>query len=178
IVKGLFEDSHFRYSHKLAAINTVNWARIMIEIVYYFYAFFRIQEYHSSDLEIQHFRSVRFSIPSGSFGNALACYYAKLLGLPIHSIIVATNENDIMHRFLSKGIYEKNVLIETMSPAMDIQTASNFERFLFEITNRDSAFVNQSVHRMDVDRKIVLPPPIFNGIKEVFKSAAINQKQV
>ena len=148
IVKALFRDAEFRKRHRLAAINSINWARILAQITYYFYAFFRVQEFHEKDgagsggpgvgskrkgsSQGGAWRKAQFSVPSGNFGNVLAGYYARCMGLPIATLIVGTNANDVLYRFFSTGNYSKStLLVPTLTPAMDIQISSNFERLLF-----------------------------------------------
>ncbi|KAI3658849.1 hypothetical protein MP638_006564 [Amoeboaphelidium occidentale] len=125
MVKDLFRDEEFRKHYSLGAVNSINWARILAQMAYYFYAFFRFPEGSK----------VRFSVPTGNFGDVLAGFYAKKLGLPIDQLLVATNENDILHRFFETGVYAKTEAIATFSPAMDIQISSNFERFLWHSLN-------------------------------------------
>jgi len=136
IVKGLFGDLNFKKKHHLAAINSINWSRILSQTVYYFYAYFRVHD----DLQRCGFLDpcLYFSVPTGNFGDILAGYYAKQMGLPI-SLIAATNQNDIIHRFFDKGEYHRNGnVIATCSPSMDIQVASNFERYLYHLTGSDA----------------------------------------
>eukprot|EP00002_Diphylleia_rotans_P021304 TRINITY_DN4149_c0_g3_i1.p1 TRINITY_DN4149_c0_g3~~TRINITY_DN4149_c0_g3_i1.p1 ORF type:complete len:486 (-),score=92.23 TRINITY_DN4149_c0_g3_i1:47-1504(-) len=135
IVKQLFGDLEFRGKYKLAAVNSINWARILAQISYYFYSYFRVTT--TDDQE------VHFSVPTGNFGDVLAGYYAKRLGLPVGKLIVATNENDILARLFVDGDYSKKGVMATTSPSMDIQISSNLERYLFytaqELYNHESA---------------------------------------
>ena len=128
IVKELFGDLEFKTRHHLGAVNSINWARILVQIVYYFYAWGRVSS-NSGE-------AVNFVVPSGNFGNVLAGHYARQMGLPIHRLVVATNENDILHRFFSKGEYHTAGVRQTLSPSMDIQISSNFERYLFDLSGR------------------------------------------
>lgn len=128
IVKELFGDLAFKTRHHLGAVNSINWARILVQIVYYFYAWGRVSS-NSGE-------AVNFVVPSGNFGNVLAGHYARQMGLPIHRLVVATNENDILHRFFSKGEYHTAGVRQTLSPSMDIQISSNFERYLFDLSGR------------------------------------------
>ena len=128
IVKELFGDLEFKTRHHLGAVNSINWARILVQIVYYFYAWGRVSR-NSGE-------AVNFVVPSGNFGNVLAGHYARQMGLPIHRLVVATNENDILHRFFSKGEYHTAGVRQTLSPSMDIQISSNFERYLFDLSGR------------------------------------------
>ena len=134
IVKGLFGDHEFNAAYNLGAVNSINWARVMAQIVYFFYAYFRVVD--SGDCTMG--APVRFSVPTGNFGHMFAGFLARAMGLPMERLIVATNSNDILHRFISTGEYAKGQVSQTLSPSMDIQLASNFERYLFELTGRDS----------------------------------------
>ncbi|CAG8504527.1 155_t:CDS:2, partial [Scutellospora calospora] len=181
IVKTLFSDSHFNQKHHLGAINSINWARILAQIVYYFYSYFQLfsslnilpNSPESSNIHLQ------YCVPTGNFGNILAGYYAKRMGLPIETLVAATNSNDILDRFFKTGRYEKitddsinidesdekgrkkHVVHETLSPAMDITVSSNFERLLWYIAY-DSIDTNEE--------KIKLAGSIVNKWMEDFKS--------
>ena len=130
IVKTLFNDLDFRKRHSLSAVNSINWARIAAQVVYYFRA---ALTFGAPD------RPVNFSVPTGNFGNVLAGYIAKKMGLPIQQLIIGSNKNDILTRFFETGRMEKTGVHPTLSPSMDIQISSNFERYLFELVDRDSA---------------------------------------
>ncbi|KAJ2125351.1 threonine synthase [Coemansia sp. RSA 720] len=126
IVKELFGRSEFRREHALGAVNSINWARILAQISYYFYAFFALRRSHGADA------LPAFVVPSGNFGDILAGFYAQSLGLPVAKLAIATNANDILDRFLRSGTYKKDANVAaTPSPAMDILVSSNFERFLW-----------------------------------------------
>ena len=127
IVKSMFSDLEFSKSINMSGVNSINWVRIIAQTVYYFYSYFKLgKEY------------ISFSVPTGNFGDVFAGYLAKKMGLSIDKLIVATNENDILHRAISKGDYISKKVIETFSPSMDIQSASNFERLIYYINNSDS----------------------------------------
>jgi len=130
IMKTLFADVPFKQRHHLGAVNSVNWVRVMAQIVYYLYSGLRLMR-ESGEKEVQ------FSVPTGNFGNILAGYYACCMGLPVRRLILATNENDILSRFFETGSYELGEVSHTLSPSMDIQVASNFERFLYVILEGD-----------------------------------------
>ena len=127
IVKSMFSDLNFSKSINLSGVNSINWARIIAQSVYYFYSYFKLNK-----------ETVSFSVPTGNFGDVFAGYLAKKMGLPIDKLIVATNENDILHRAISKGDYVSKKVKETLSPSMDIQLASNFERLIYYVNNSDS----------------------------------------
>ena len=139
LVKGMFNNHAFRDGVQLAGVNSINWARIMAQIVYYF----------SSAISLgAPDRPVSFTVPTGNFGDIFAGYAAKRMGLPIERLVVATNDNDILARTLATGTYETRGVIETTSPSMDIQVSSNFERLLFEASGRDSALVTRSMQSL------------------------------
>ncbi|MFP6796635.1 MAG: threonine synthase [Pseudomonadales bacterium] len=126
LMKSIFNDLAFKEEYRLGAVNSVNWARVVTQVVYYIYAALKFKE------------PVSFSVPTGNFGNVFAGYLARSMGVPIDRLILATNENDILARFFKTGNYARGVVKHTLSPSMDIQVASNFERFLYLHFNRDS----------------------------------------
>ena len=128
LVKAMFADKSFSSSIKMSGVNSINWARIIAQSVYYFYSYFSIEDKT---------QPINFSVPTGNFGDVYAGYLAKKMGLPIGKLLVATNQNDILHRAISKGEYNIEKVLETISPSMDIQLASNFERLLYDINNHD-----------------------------------------
>jgi len=129
IVKGLFGELDFKAQYGLGAVNSINWARIMFQITYYFYTYYKL--FPKCD------GTISFSVPTGNFGDILAGYYAKRMGLPVKHLIVATNSNDILHRFFTTGDYDKHPVTQTCSPSMDIGISSNFERYLFYLFGED-----------------------------------------
>ncbi len=134
LVKGLFNDVSFRETMNLSAANSINWGRIMAQVVYYFWAVLAIGG---------PFRTVAFAIPTGNFGNVFAGYVARAMGLPIGLFVVGSNRNDILTRFFTTGRMSVRPVVQTVSPSMDIQVASNFERLLFEIYARDGSVVER-----------------------------------
>lgn len=124
IVKAIFGDKEFNSRHNVGAVNSINWARILSQMTYYFYSYFRATNGKAEKL--------KFVVPSGNFGDMLAGFYAKRMGLPVEKLVIATNENDILDRFLKSGVYERSdEVASTFSPAMDILVSSNFERLLW-----------------------------------------------
>lgn len=133
-VKDMFNDFAFRDGVRLAGVNSINWARVLAQVVYYF----------SSALSLgAPARKVSFTVPTGNFGDIFAGYIAKSMGLPIDKLVVATNQNDILHRALSSGAYKTDGVKPSISPSMDIQVSSNFERVLFDAYDRDGSAVSQ-----------------------------------
>ena len=134
LVKAMFGDQAFRQRQNLSAINSINWGRIMAQIVYYVTASLALGG---------PWRKLRFCVPSGNFGNVYAGYAAARIGLPIEQLIVATNRNDILARFFETGVYQADQVVPTISPSMDIQVASNFERLLFDLCDRNGERVQE-----------------------------------
>jgi threonine synthase len=130
IVKALFRDLEFKQSYSLGAMNSINWARVLAQIVYYVYAALKVMRERKVD-------EISFSVPSGNFGNVFAGYVAWRMGLPIRQLILATNENDILSRFFNLGDYSRGEVVPSLSPSMDIQVASNFERYLYYRVGED-----------------------------------------
>jgi threonine synthase len=131
IMKTLAADLPFKRTYQLGAVNSVNWARVAAQIVYYFHGVFQVQRATGAS-------AVRVCVPTGNFGDILAGYYARRMGLPISTLILATNENDILARFFATGNYSIGTVHHTLAPAMDIQVASNFERYLFDRIGQDA----------------------------------------
>ena len=138
IVKSMFADLEFSKSINMSGVNSINWARIIAQSVYYFYTYFKL----NTD------QAVSFSVPTGNFGDVFAGYLAKQMGLPINKLIVATNENDILHRAISKGDYVSKKVKETLSPSMDIQLASNFERLIYYVNNSNVLKTNEIMKKI------------------------------
>lgn len=133
-LKEMFADIDFRDGVKLAAVNSINWARVLAQVVYYFSSAVSLGAPH---------RKVSFTVPTGNFGDIFAGYIAKKMGLPIEKLVIATNQNDILHRTMETGVYTKEGVTPSMSPSMDIQVSSNFERALFDAYGRDGGAVAQ-----------------------------------
>jgi threonine synthase len=138
LVKAMFNDTAFRDRLHLSAVNSINWARVMAQIVYYVYAAVQLG---APD------RTVAFAVPTGNFGNVYAAYGARAMGLPIETLLVGSNTNDILARFFASGSMTMKPVVPTMSPSMDIQVSSNFERLLFDLLGRDGAAVTASMNR-------------------------------
>ena len=134
LVKDMFNDFAFRDAVGLAGVNSINWARVLAQVVYYFSSAVSLGAPH---------RPVSFTVPTGNFGDVFAGYIARQMGLPIERLVVATNQNDILHRALSSGDYTKDGVKPSISPSMDIQVSSNFERALFDAYGRDGNAVQQ-----------------------------------
>ena len=138
IVKTLLGDKDFRTRHALSAINSINWARIVAQTVYYYTATEKLGPESKPN----------FTVPTGNFGDIFAGFAALKMGLPLGKLVIATNENDILARTLETGRYEPRDVMPTDSPSMDIQISSNFERLLFEASGRDAAFVTGAMENL------------------------------
>ena len=169
LVKSMFADQDFSNSINMSGVNSINWARIIAQAVYYFYTYFLL------DLKDQ---NINFSVPTGNFGDVYAGYLAKKMGLPINKLIVATNENDILHRAISKGSYEAHKVSETNSPSMDIQIASNFERLIYDINESNDLITNKIMKGIKETGKYQIGESELNKIKLNFLSSSINQEEV
>ena len=176
IVKSCFRDAAFNAAHRLGAVNSINWARILAQIVYYFYAFLRHCAANPAvdpdDVEVS------FSVPTGNFGDILAGYYAKRMGLPVRHLIVATNDNDILHRFFSKGEYHKAGVRATCSPSMDICISSNFERFLFHMLDDNDDALLAMMTSFESTGKITAEGDFLERCRAQMKSNAVPEAQI
>lgn len=162
IVKDILKDTDYSMHNNISAVNSINWARIIIQSVYYFYTFINFTERASN--------KVNFSVPTGNFGDIYAGYVSYKMGLPINKLIVATNENDILNRFMKSGVYESKTVIKTSSPSMDIQVASNFERLLFDILNQSNTETKVSMENFEESGKISISEENLEKVREVFSS--------
>lgn len=166
IVKEIFNDLDFKQKYSLGAVNSVNWARILAQVVYYFWSAFRVQELQGAKTEVQ------FSVPTGNFGDIFAGYVAMKMGAPIKRLILATNENDILSRFFNSGEYSLGSVQATLSPSMDIQVASNFERYLYYRCDENAKTLNKLMEEFAVNGKIIL-----EGNDEDFAAAKVNTEE-
>ena len=138
MVKAVSNDAEFKAKYKIGAVNSINWGRIVAQVVYYFKGYFAVTQNNA--------QKVSFSVPSGNFGNVCAGHIARMMGLPIDKLVVATNENDVLDEFFKTGVYRPRgsaKTYHTSSPSMDISKASNFERFVFDLVGRDSSKVRE-----------------------------------
>ncbi|MBF0422181.1 MAG: threonine synthase [Magnetococcales bacterium] len=167
IVKKLFNDKDFRTKYHLGAVNSINWARIVAQVVYYFYAWGRLS---GGDCE----RKVDFSVPTGNFGDIFAGYVAKRMGLPTGKLLLATNRNDILTRFFSTGHYSLGQVIPTMSPSMDIQVSSNFERYLFYLLHENSVKVREKMAELDAGGSFEVSRSALEAVGD-FRAVAVDE---
>ena len=166
LVKAMFSDLEFSKSIKMTGVNSINWARIIAQAVYYFYTCFKL---NSS-------KPISFSVPTGNFGDVFAGYLAKKMGLPIDKLIVATNQNDILHRAISKGEYISKKVEQTISPSMDIQLASNFERLIYYINNSNSEITAEIMKKIK-ENVYQIEKINLESIQKDFVSESCNEKE-
>lgn len=168
LVKAMFNDHGFRDRVGLSGVNSINWARIMAQIVYYFSA--------AANLGSPG-RRVSFTVPTGNFGDILAGYAAKRMGLPVEKLVIATNQNDILARTLETGRYEVAGVHASMSPSMDIQVSSNFERLLFEAAGRDAETVVRLMSGLGQSGAFTLPAPMLEAIRSEFAAGSADEAE-
>lgn len=170
IVKRMFGDPAMASSKggrfRISAVNSINWARLMAQVVYYFAAALQLGAPH---------RKVAFSVPTGNFGDVFAGYVAAQMGLPIERLIVATNVNDILHRALTTGDYSAGTVTPTQAPSMDIQVSSNFERLLFDLNGRDGAALAEQMRGFEASKAMQLTNSQREGAARLFSSARVDQ---
>lgn len=168
LVKAMFNDSAFRDQVAMGGVNSINWARVMAQVVYYFYAAIALG---APD------RKVSFTVPTGNFGDVLAGYVAGQMGLPIEDLVIATNVNDILTRTLATGEYRVTSVTPTSSPSMDIQVSSNFERLLFDAYGRQPGAVVSSMHQLSDQGVFQIEPAAAAFIAKYFKAARVDESQ-
>jgi threonine synthase len=168
LVKSMFSDKDFSKSINMSGVNSINWARIITQAVYYFYSYFLSKSK----------QPMNFSVPTGNFGDVYAGYLAKKMGLPINRLVVATNQNDILHRAILKGKYEVEKVFETISPSMDIQIASNFERLIYDLNNSNSSETKEIMNNIKKNGKYIITEEKIKKINKDFLSASLNEKEV
>jgi threonine synthase len=169
MVKGMFNHGRFRDELQLSGVNSINWARVAAQAVYYFTAAVALGAPH---------RPVSFSVPTGNFGDILAGWAAKQMGLPIERLMIGTNANDILARTLMTGSYEIKGVQPTTSPSMDIQISSNFERLLFEAYGRDPGAIRRLMAGLDQSRSFAIDPAPLARIRQEFSAAAVPEPDV
>jgi threonine synthase len=168
LVKAMFNDVSFRQDMSLAGVNSINWARVMAQTVYYFTAAAKLG---APD------QPVAFSVPTGNFGDIFAGYVAAQMGLPVAHLMVATNVNDILARTMDSGVYQTGDVVATSSPSMDIQVSSNFERLLFELTGRDASRVRGYMDALTQSGRFEMAGDELTLMRALFGAARIDQQQ-
>ncbi len=170
IVKELFNDLAFKQEYNLGAVNSINWARILAQVVYYFYAWGRVTGGDPAS-------RVTFSVPTGNFGDIFAGYVASRMGLPVEKLVLATNRNDILSRFVNSGVYEARSVYHTISPSMDIQIASNFERYLYYLMDGDAAALRGLMEQMAREGRITIPEEKRSQVAALFQAVAVSEEE-
>ncbi len=167
-LKDMFNDFEFRDRVKLAGVNSINWGRVLAQVVYYFSA--------ATALGAPH-RSVSFTVPTGNFGDIFAGYIARKMGLPIDRLVIATNQNDILHRTLQTGAYSTKGVTPSISPSMDIQVSSNFERVLFDAYGRDGGAVAQVMDELKNSGEFTISQGAIDMLRETFQSGRASEQE-
>ena len=168
LVKQMFADNDFSKKINMSGVNSINWARIVVQVVYYFFSYFRIQNEGEK---------INFSVPTGNFGDIYAGYVAKKMGLPINKLIVATNSNDILKRVINTGIYKPLKTEHTISPSMDIQVASNFERLIFDTCSCNSEKTLKYMNDLNNRGEFKLDDEDLKKINESFCSESLSEDE-
>jgi threonine synthase len=167
-VKAMFADHAFRDEVRLAAVNSINWARVLAQVVYYFSSAVSLGAPH---------RQVSFTVPTGNFGDIFAGYIARRMGLPIDRLVIATNRNDILHRTIRDGAYVKEGVEPTISPSMDIQVSSNFERALFDAYGRDAGAVAQLMDELKARGGFPVSQGAIGALRDIYDSGRCSEEE-
>lgn len=167
-LKNMFNDFEFRDGVKLAGVNSINWARVMAQVVYYFTSAVSLGAPN---------RKISFTVPTGNFGDIFAGYVAKRMGLPIERLVIATNQNDILHRTISSGDHTKTGVVPSISPSMDIQVSSNFERLLFDLYDREGEAVSQLMDDLNTKGSFTLAQGALGRLRDEFDSANCSEEE-
>jgi len=167
-VKSMFSDKGFSGSINMSGVNSINWSRIAVQIVYYFFSYFRVATEG---------KKINFSVPTGNFGDIYAGYIAKKMGLPINKLVIATNSNDILKRAVNTGIYKPLKVEHTVSPSMDIQIASNFERLIFDIYSCNPNKTLNLMNNLNKQGEFKIETEELKKIKENFCSESLSEKE-
>ena len=169
LVKSMFSDKEFSNQINMSGVNSINWARIIAQSVYYFYCYFSVDDNN---------KPINFSVPTGNFGDVYAGYLAKKIGLPINKFVVATNQNDILHRAITNGTYNVENVLETISPSMDIQIASNFERLIFDLNNHSDKETIDVMKNIKEKGKYEIQKENLDKINVDFLSSRMDENEV
>ena len=168
LVKSMFIDRSFNNEINMSGVNSINWARITAQIVYYFFSYFKIDNGS---------QKINFSVPTGNFGDVFSGYIAKKMGLPIEKLIVATNKNDILKRVINTGVYKPKEVLQTISPSMDIQVASNFERLIFYISSNNDQITLKKMEELRKHHEFKLSKEQMSIIKNDFLSESLSEDE-
>jgi len=176
-VKAAFADAKFRREVNLAAVNSINWARVLVQMTYYFYAWLRMTD-GVKDCTAETPTPVNFSVPTGNFGNVLAGYYAKTMGLPVGKLAVCTNENNVLHKFFETGMYIRQPSQPTLAPSMDISISSNFERYLYYLADENSSVLASWMRIFESTGNLSVPYRTLHRARDDFCSHASNREEI
>ena len=168
LVKLMFADKSFSHKINMSGVNSINWSRIVLQIVYYFFSYFKVAKNNEK---------INFSVPTGNFGDIYAGYVAKKMGLPINKLVIATNTNDILARVLNTGIYKPLEVKQTVSPSMDIQVASNFERLIFDIFLCNSDETLKLMNILEKEGEIKFEKDKIEKMKEIFCAQSLSEEE-
>jgi len=168
LVKSMFNNKDFRNSINMSGVNSINWSRIVVQIVYYFFAYFKIAKKGEK---------INFSVPTGNFGDIYAGYVAKKMGLPINKLVIATNKNDILKRVIQTGFYKPTKVYHTISPSMDIQIASNFERLIFDICSCNSNRTSKLMDDLNQKGEFEIEKEELKKIEDSFVSESLSEDE-
>lgn len=168
LVKSMFVDKDFRNSINMSGVNSINWTRIVFQVVYYFYCYYKICDVGEK---------INFSVPTGNFGDIYAGYVSKKMGLPINKLVIATNKNDILKRVVDTGRYKPLKAEHTISPSMDIQVASNFERLIFDVTSCNSERTNKLMDDLNKNGEFNITENELKKIKNNFYSESLTEEE-
>jgi len=169
LVKSMFADNKFSNFINMSGVNSINWVRIVAQTVYYFFSYFQTCQLNEK---------INFSVPTGNFGDVYAGYLSKKMGLPIDKLIVATNQNDILHRAISNGQYKAHSVVETLSPSMDIQVASNFERLIYDINDQNTDKTSKIMQSIKNEKKYLIEEKELKKIRKDFVSETISEQEL
>ncbi|MCG6901080.1 MAG: threonine synthase, partial [Rhodobacter sp.] len=167
-LKDMFNDFDFRDGVRLAGVNSINWARVLAQVVYYFSSAVSLGAPH---------RKVSFTVPTGNFGDIFAGYIARRMGLPIDRLVIATNQNDILHRTIATGEHTKTGVTPSISPSMDIQVSSNFERALYYAYGQDGAAIAQQMDALKSDGGFTVSQGALQALREVFDAGSATEAE-
>ncbi len=170
IVKEIFGDLKFKEKHALSAVNSINWARVLAQVVYYFYAWFRVQDETGA-------KGINVSVPTGNFGDIFAGYVARKMGVPIQRLILATNENNILSRCINSGDYSMEAVHHSLSPSMDIQIASNFERYLYYLLDCNPESVSEAMTDFKINGKLDFTAKQMEQLKKDFAAGSVDDPE-
>lgn len=172
IVKASFNTPEFRDKVKLGAVNSINWCRVLAQTTYYFWSYLRVTDNAEHKDEL-----ISYSVPTGNFGDILAGFYSKQMGLPVGRLVVATNENDILHRFFTNGEYHREDIAKTISPSMDICVSSNFERYLFFLAGNNAETLAGWMKEFETTKKLTITGDLLKKAQSDFGSARGDTQQ-